>query len=129
MKRVIGILFLFINICNLIFAEPADLTFYNVVQPNGDTICVSLCGDEYGAWYQDINGNIIEENKDGYWVYVTIENGVKVLTNQIASQISIPMDINKDSVFNVIMQHRVERYIEMNQDLYSNAATMRNGGR
>lgn len=128
MKRVIGILFLFINICNLIFAEPADLTFYNVVQPNGDTICVSLCGDEYGAWYQDINGNIIEENKDGYWVYVTIENGVKVLTNQIASQISIPMDINKDSVFNVIMQHRVERYIEMNQDLYSNAATMRNGG-
>ena len=63
-------------------------------------------GDEYGSWYEDNRGNIIDVNNDDYWVYVSIENGNKTLTNQIVSQTSVPININRDSVFNFIIQKR-----------------------
>ena len=115
MKRIISTLFLFLSIYCLIFAEPADPTPRKVIQSNGDTILISLHGDEYGSWYEDNNGYVISLNNNGVWVYVAAENGEKVLTNQIVSQTSTPININKDSVFNVIRQQRIDRYSE-NQD-------------
>ena len=59
MKILIIILFLCVNICCQVFAEPADPTIRKVTQPNGNTIFVSLQGDEYGAWYENEKSNII----------------------------------------------------------------------
>ncbi len=42
MKRLIVLLLLSINISALIFASPADPTPRKVIQPNGDSIWVSL---------------------------------------------------------------------------------------
>ena len=78
MKKLIVILFLCITICCRVFAEPADPTSCRVTQPNGDTISVSLYGDEFGSWYENDKGDIISRNDDGYWVYVSIENGNKI---------------------------------------------------
>ena len=67
-------MFLFVNVYYLIFASPANPTSYKVTQPNGDTICISVHGDEYASWYEGYNGNVIFQNDKGYWVYVAIEN-------------------------------------------------------
>ncbi len=59
MRRLISFLLFNINISFLVFASPADPTTHKVIQPNGDTIFVSLQGDEYGAWYENEKRNII----------------------------------------------------------------------
>lgn len=58
MKRLTSLL-LYINAFILLFASPADPIPRKVIQPNGDTIFISLQGDEDGAWYEDERGNII----------------------------------------------------------------------
>ena len=73
MKRLTSLL-LYINTFILLFASPADPTPRKVVQPNGDTIFISLQGDEYGSWYEDNKGDIIALNSDNYWVYVSVED-------------------------------------------------------
>ena len=80
MKKLIVILFLYVNICCQVFSEPADPTPRKVIQPNGDTISISLHGDEYGSWYEDAKGDIISLNSDNYWVYVSVENGNMIQT-------------------------------------------------
>ena len=112
MKKLIFILFLCVNICYQALAEPADSTPHKQIQPNGDTIFVSLHGDEFGSWYEDTKGNVIDRNNDGCWVYVSVENGNKILTTQIVSQTSMPIDINRDSIFNFIIQKRSNNYVE-----------------
>lgn len=111
MKKLI--IFLLLNTISIVvFASPADPTMRKKIQPNGDTIFVSLQGDEYGSWYEDNKGNIIALNSNKYWVYVNVENGQEILTNQIVSQISTPVSINRDSVFKFVAQKHANNYIE-----------------
>ena len=111
MKKLI--IFLLLNTISIVvFASPADPTMRKKIQPNGDTIFVSLQGDEYGSWYEDNKGNIIALNSTKYWVYVNVENGQEILTNQIVSQISTPVSINRDSVFKFVAQKHANNYIE-----------------
>ena len=117
MKNINIIVFLVINIF-ITFAEPADSTPRKEVQPNGDTIYISLHGDEYGSWYEDDKGDIVAKNSDKYWVYVNAMDGIEVLTSQIVSRTSMPQGINRDSVFSVIMQNRKEVYFDMNNFEY-----------
>ena len=74
MKKLSIILFLCIIVCNYVFAVPVDRTPRKVIQPNGDTIYIHPRGDEYGSYYTDNKGNIIDKNEESYWVYVAIEN-------------------------------------------------------
>ena len=54
-------------------------------------------------------------DSNNYWVYVSVENNNKILTTQIVSQTSMPIDINRDSVFNFVLQKRVTNYIEQKE--------------
>ena len=112
MRRLISFLLFNINISFLVFASPADPTIHKVIQPNGDTISISLQGDEYGSWYEDAKGDIIALNSDNYWVYISVEDGKKILTNQVVSQSSLPININRDSVSNFVLQKRKNNYIK-----------------
>ena len=59
--------------------------------------------ERYKKYLEELSkGNVIDRNNDGCWVYVSVENGNKFLTTQIVSQTSIPIDINRDSIFNFI---------------------------
>ncbi|MBQ8720945.1 MAG: M6 family metalloprotease domain-containing protein [Paludibacteraceae bacterium] len=115
MKRLIVFLLFSISVFSTVVASPADPTMRKVIQPNGDTICISFHGDEFGSWYENDKGDIISRNNNGYWVYVSVENGNKILTNQIVSQTSMPIDINRDSIFNFIIQKRSNNYIEQKE--------------
>ena len=111
MKKFKIILFLCIIVCNYVFAVPVDRTPRKVIQPNGDTIYIHPRGDEFGAWIVDDNGDVIAKNSEGYWVYVAVENGKKILTSQIVTKTSIPININRDSVFNYIREKRTASYL------------------
>mgnify|MGYP003294386938 FL=1 len=111
MKKLMIIL-LCINIYFGTFAEPAYPIMRKVIQPNGDSISISLHGDEYASWYENDKGDVIALNNENCWVYVSAENGNKILTNQIVSQTSMPVNINRDSVFNFIHKKRINNYLE-----------------
>ena len=114
MKKLIIIL-VCVNICIQIFASPATPAPFKVTQPNGDTIFISLHGDEYASWYEDDKGNIVDKNNDNYWVYVTTEEGKITLTNQIVSQTSTPININQNLIFDYINKTRNDSSLKINK--------------
>ena len=123
-KQIIFLLLCTIGFCQ-IFAVPTNPILHKKIQPNGDTICVFFKGDEYGAWYEDEKGDVIALNNDKYWVYVTIENGNRVMTNQIVTKTSIPFNVKKDSLSLFIKQKRIESYIRRNRNLNTDSANNR----
>ena len=106
MKKLSIILFLSMNICLNVMAGPACPKPFQVIQPNGDTIWVSLHGDEYGSWHEDSKGNVIDRDSTGYWVYVTVSNEKIILTNQTVTSTSTPIGIDKNIIFKVISNKR-----------------------
>ena len=108
MKKLSIILFLCVSVCKGIFASAAYPGPYLRIQPNGDSIYVYWRADEYGEYYTDNKGNVIDKNEESYWVYVTTENNKIILTNQIVTSTSVPININKKSVFNLISQKKME---------------------
>lgn len=67
MKRLIGFLLLSISVFSTVVASPADPTMRKVIQPNGDSIMIVQCGDEYGFWYETLNGCVVEKNATYCW--------------------------------------------------------------
>ena len=99
------------------FASPADMIPFKVMQPNGDSITIIQYGDEYGIWYETLDGYVVEKNSSNYWVYVnTNTSGNLVLTNQIVNNISSPNGINLTNVFNAIADYRTNAYEVFNND-------------
>ena len=110
MKRFLFVVIL-ILVVKLLFATPVDSTPIRVVQPNGDSITIIQYGDEYGTWYETLDGYVVEKNSSNYWVYVnTNTNGNLVLTNQIVNKTSSPTGINLTNVFNTIENNRINAY-------------------
>ncbi len=60
MKRFLFIITL-ILVTYSIFGRPADRTPIKVVQPNGDSITIVQHGDEYGIWYETLDGYVVEK--------------------------------------------------------------------
>ena len=110
MKKLSIILFLCVSVCNFIFAVPVNPTPRKVIQPNGDTIYVHPRGDEYGVWTVDDKGNVISKNSEGYWVYVTVKKGKKVLTNQMVTKTSTPKNVDSKGVSNYLAEMRRRNY-------------------
>lgn len=110
MKKLGIILFFSMNICLNVIAGPACPKPFQVIQPNGDTIWVSLHGDEYGSWYEDSKGNVIDRDSTGYWVYVTVKKGKKVLTNQMVTKTSTPKNVDSKGVRNYLAEIRRRNY-------------------
>lgn len=117
MKRFLFtmILGLFVN---QIFAKPVDSTPFKVCQPNGDSLIVVQYGDEYGTWYETLNGYVIEKDSLNKWVYVKVDNyGDLILTNQVVPNNSYtPVGINTNNVFTVIDNYRQNVYNSLNND-------------
>ena len=85
MRRLIIFLVLGMNICLNVIAGPACPKPFQVIQPNGDTIWVSLHGDEYASWYETKNGDIIdiEPNTQNFY-YVKPVTDTKVREMDVA---------------------------------------------
>lgn len=94
MKKIIfsfWIMCISITLC----AVPANDKPVSVVQPNGDTIMVTLRGDEYGAWCENSERQIIMQNDAGTWVYAQLVNGMMYPSNVVVSD-KEPYHITKE---------------------------------
>ena len=90
-----------ILVVKLLFATPVESIPIKVTQPNGDSITIVQYGDEYGMWYETLDGYVVGKNSSNYWVYVNASiNGNLILTNQIVNSVSSPTGINLTNVFN-----------------------------
>ena len=110
MKKLIVLLFLCVNVCGYVFASQAIPGPYLKIQPNGDSIYVYFRGDEYGCFYTDLKGNVVDKNEEGYWVYVTMKKGKKVLTNQMVTETSTPKNVDSKGVSNYLAEMRRRNY-------------------
>ena len=118
MKRIFFIIILS-SILNPIFADSVNSKPFKVAQPNGDSIIVIQRGDEYGSWYETLNGYVIDKNSYDFWVYVKVgNNGNLLLTDQIVRSATsyIPIEINTNHVHNVIDNYRTNAYEALNND-------------
>jgi len=118
MKRIFFIIILS-SILNPIFADSVNSKPFKVAQPNGDSIIVIQRGDEYGSWYETLNGYVIDKNSYDFWVYVKVgNNGNLLLTDQIVRSATsyIPTGINTNHVHNVIDNYRTNAYETLNND-------------
>ena len=112
MKRFLFTIIILGLILNPISSEPINTQPFKVAQPNGDSIIIVQRGDEYGVWYETLNGYVIEKDSLDNWVYVKEDNyGGLILTNQVVPNTSYtPVGININSVFTVIDNYRQNIY-------------------
>ena len=118
MKRFLFTIIILGLILNPISSEPINTQPFKVAQPNGDSIIIVQRGDEYGVWYETLNGYVIEKDSLDNWVYVKEDNyGGLILTNQVVPNTSYtPVGININSVFTVIDNYRQNIYNSLNND-------------
>ncbi|MBR5190112.1 MAG: hypothetical protein IKW17_07635, partial [Paludibacteraceae bacterium] len=69
MKRIF-VLLLSIVCCALggVWAVPAKPIVKTLIQPDGSELKVRLVGDENGHYYITLEGNVVERDKDGWYV-------------------------------------------------------------
>ena len=60
MKKFLFIIELILISC-LIFAIPVKSVPIKVMQPNGDSITIIQHGDEYGIWYETLDGMLLRK--------------------------------------------------------------------
>lgn len=106
-----------ILVVKLLFATPVESIPIKVTQPNGDSITIVQYGDEYGMWYETLDGYVVGKNSSNYWVYVNASiNGNLILTNQIVNSVSSPTGINLTNVFNAIEDNKMNAYEILHND-------------
>lgn len=57
-------------------ATPANPELRMVVQPDGRSFAIRLCGDEFYSWHETSDGySIVQDATDGYWKYAQPVSG------------------------------------------------------
>lgn len=121
-------LFIFIALCIFganVWADSADSTPFYEVQPNGDTICIVLRGDEFVSWHETIHGNVIDKDNAGVWKYVISDAGALRLSDNIVKQSSMK-DLNfvsqkveiveQENIHTILVQQREDVIRSLDND-------------
>ena len=74
MKRNL-LLILLTTFVGSLMAVPANPEPYKVLQPDSTIITLRLMGDEYCHWREAMDGLVVVQDSNGYWVYATVKNG------------------------------------------------------
>ena len=83
------LLFCFIIFCKVLFAIPAFPKPITLSQPDGNTLTVSIKGDERIHWYESLDGYTLLFNQNGYLTYAQLdEDGNLQSSDFIATNIS-----------------------------------------
>jgi len=69
------------------YAVPANPFAFEFTQADGTEITLNFRGDEFFAWWEDPQGNIVAfDEESGNWVYAHVANGVITPSGQPVSQ-------------------------------------------
>ena len=108
--RFFGIFLVFcFSLSISMWAVPAKPVVKSVVQPDGSTLQVRLCGDENNHYYMTLEGDVVEQDKDGWYVIeklwylvngnVTVENnnGFLKITAVATNSYGVPVNVTYDA--------------------------------
>lgn len=79
---IIVVLFLH-GITMMSWAVPARPGLIKYTQPNGTTIEVRLCGDEFFNYYETIDGIILKKDKNGFLKYAELTEDNQITASQL----------------------------------------------
>jgi hypothetical protein len=74
---------------------PAPNKTHTVEQPNGVTFEAKQWGDECYSGWETAEGYTIQQNRSGYWLYLTKENGSIEQSNSAVEIDPLPNDTRK----------------------------------
>lgn len=84
MKRLhLLIIVLWLHIASLM-AIPAHPGTAQVLQPDGTSVTLRLCGDEWQHYTTTADGYTVVQDQQGYYVYAALQDGLLVPTTQVA---------------------------------------------
>ena len=83
MKRIGILLFFFLQVCTL-SAVPAYTGTVKVEQPDGTSVTLSLCGDEWLHFHVTVDGYTVVKDQRGYYVYAELADGQLQPTGLVA---------------------------------------------
>ena len=67
-----------------LWAVPAHRGLSRVQQPDGSSVTIRLCGDEWIHYHATSDGYTLVKNAEGYYVYAALEDGQLLPTGQVA---------------------------------------------
>lgn len=84
-KTFLVIVFCAITI-QTVYSVPAIPTSITIKQPNGKTLTMFLCGDEYFHWGKTLDSYTLVTNNEGFWCYAILnDEGYLVASNYLAA--------------------------------------------
>ncbi len=85
MKKISYLTFLFLTVCNIMFAVNARITPFDVTQPDGTTLNVKLVGDERFHYFTTSDDIPLIQDEDSYFYYAT-DNGYDLQNSHILAK-------------------------------------------
>lgn len=65
--RIIVSIIIVVSCCWLAHAVPAPKVWQEYIQPDGTTIVIRLVGDEFYHYWENQEGNIVQQDESGFW--------------------------------------------------------------
>ena len=122
-KFILVILFTLVAVWQVV-AAPARGEWITVEQPDGTTVVVRLCGDEFHHFYMTQEGKSVICGEDGYFYYTTLDanNNLVVSTIKVGAESS---DINHAAVMKRHGELNYENRASKNHAIATRRAPMR----
>lgn len=120
----LAVLFVLIYSSAISFAVIANPQFVETTQPDGSKIKISLKGDEFYHWNEDISGyTVIKDNKNKYWVYAeqNADGSLKPSANIVGKHfpVSIQKSLKDENKLQKARQKNVNYKTKSQQQTYS----------
>ena len=115
------------------FAIPAIPKPYSVTQPDGTTITIRLCGDEYYHYYATEDGTPITLCEDGYYRYTTVDaQNNLVASENIVGKVNTLVLPDKKSVLKrhgeLYKVNKAKKVVDLPRKQASMRSAVRNAG-
>ena len=65
--RILVSIIIVVSCCWLAHAVPAPKVWQEYIQPDGTTIVIRLVGDEFYHYWENQEGNIVQQDESGFW--------------------------------------------------------------
>ncbi|MBE6313781.1 MAG: M6 family metalloprotease domain-containing protein [Bacteroidales bacterium] len=114
-------------------AVPANPNPYVVIQPDGTTIRVRLCGDEYYHYYTTVDGTPVTLCEDGFYRYTTIDAQNNLVASAgIVGKANTPVLPDKKSVMKrhneLYKVNKAKKVVDLPRKQASMRSAVRNAG-
>lgn len=133
MKKYLLVAITLWGLATAMLAIPAKRRHVVHTQPDGTTVTLQLCGDEYSHFHATTDGMPVVRSENGTWCYASFREGCLVATDRIARNPEERSDdetayvnLHRPSVTEGLASWRSERLIQSNERRTLRARDVRN---